>query len=83
MRTLLNTGVCGNGIWEPPEQCDCGGAVACTNNTCCNADCTLKAGKACKYVGKRRGREVEGTKGIDRLTWMTGCHVGVMWVLLS
>ncbi|XP_027455936.1 A disintegrin and metallopeptidase domain 3-like isoform X1 [Zalophus californianus] len=33
---------CGNGILEPPEQCDCGLAEECSHKKCCNPnDCTL------------------------------------------
>ncbi|KAL7821618.1 Metallo-peptidase family M12 domain-containing protein [Trichoderma aethiopicum] len=33
---------CGNGIVEEGEQCDCGGAEGCGNNSCCDA-------KTCKF----------------------------------
>uniref|UniRef100_A0A8C7AVU1 Disintegrin and metalloproteinase domain-containing protein 18 n=1 Tax=Neovison vison TaxID=452646 RepID=A0A8C7AVU1_NEOVI len=33
---------CGNGILEPPEQCDCGLEEECSHKKCCNPlDCTL------------------------------------------
>ncbi|KAG8512505.1 A disintegrin and metallopeptidase domain 3, partial [Galemys pyrenaicus] len=40
--------VCGNGILEPPEQCDCGSVEHCTHEKCCRAeDCSLIKGAKC------------------------------------
>ncbi|XP_057553460.1 A disintegrin and metallopeptidase domain 3-like [Hippopotamus amphibius kiboko] len=39
---------CGNGVLEPPEQCDCGVAEHCTHKKCCDASsCTLIGDAEC------------------------------------
>jgi hypothetical protein len=43
--TLLTGQTCGNGIVEGDEDCDCGGAAGCDNNTCCNPE-------TCKFIGE-------------------------------
>ncbi|NXY78964.1 ADA32 protein, partial [Glareola pratincola] len=39
--------VCGNGVVEPGEQCDCGAAQACAPDTCCTPQCHFKPGTQC------------------------------------
>ena len=42
---LAGTSVCGNGIKEAGEQCDCG--KNCQQSSCCSTNCTLKANAVC------------------------------------
>ncbi|KAI9218483.1 Metallo-peptidase family M12-domain-containing protein [Blastocladiella britannica] len=44
---VLSKSICGNGMVEDGEQCDCGGVQGCAGNACCNTDCTLKSGAVC------------------------------------
>ncbi|NXS46549.1 ADA32 protein, partial [Balaeniceps rex] len=39
--------VCGNGVVEPGEQCDCGAAEACLEDKCCTKTCQFKPGVEC------------------------------------
>ncbi|NXV17536.1 ADA32 protein, partial [Cepphus grylle] len=39
--------ICGNGVVEPGEQCDCGAAEACALDTCCTPQCNFKPGMQC------------------------------------
>lgn len=39
----ITESICGNGIVEPGEECDCGGEDGCSSNKCCDP-------KTCKFV---------------------------------
>ncbi|NXW44828.1 ADA32 protein, partial [Nyctiprogne leucopyga] len=39
--------VCGNGVVERGEQCDCGAAKACSKDKCCTKTCRFKPGVKC------------------------------------
>ncbi|CAM2095535.1 unnamed protein product [Caretta caretta] len=39
--------MCGNGVTDDEEECDCGMDEVCLRNGCCLANCTVKPGAAC------------------------------------
>ncbi|XP_032936937.1 disintegrin and metalloproteinase domain-containing protein 32-like [Catharus ustulatus] len=46
-RLARNGAVCGNGVVEPGEQCDCGTAKECLQDKCCTNRCRLKPKAKC------------------------------------
>ncbi|XP_034376496.1 disintegrin and metalloproteinase domain-containing protein 25-like [Arvicanthis niloticus] len=47
--SILNSKLCGNGVVDDGEQCDCGSVEMCKGDPCCNSWCTLKDGAACAF----------------------------------
>ncbi|EON64711.1 hypothetical protein W97_03944 [Coniosporium apollinis CBS 100218] len=46
--TTISGQMCGNGIVEEGEECDCGGPEGCGDNACCEpATCQFRAGAVC------------------------------------
>ncbi len=46
--TTINGAQCGNGVVEEGEQCDCGSAEECGNNSCCDpGTCQFRNGAVC------------------------------------
>lgn len=43
----ITKGMCGDGIRDEGEECDCGGPEKCRGNPCCTEDCKLKRGAVC------------------------------------
>ncbi|XP_053135869.1 disintegrin and metalloproteinase domain-containing protein 9-like [Hemicordylus capensis] len=44
---ILTPSVCGNGIVEGREECDCGDEPQCKRESCCLSDCTVAPGAEC------------------------------------
>ncbi|XP_074833070.1 disintegrin and metalloproteinase domain-containing protein 20-like [Carettochelys insculpta] len=46
-RKIFGTQVCGNGVIEDEEECDCGMDEMCLRSGCCLSNCAIKPGAAC------------------------------------
>ncbi|RHZ61686.1 hypothetical protein Glove_346g184 [Diversispora epigaea] len=47
-KTIIIEAMCGNGLKESGEECDCGSAEECANDPCCDGStCKLKSGALC------------------------------------
>ncbi|NXL94573.1 ADA18 protein, partial [Alectura lathami] len=44
---IFQVAVCGNGVVEHGEQCDCGSTAECAKDMCCTDRCKLKPGLVC------------------------------------
>ncbi|KAK9718179.1 hypothetical protein K7432_005694 [Basidiobolus ranarum] len=50
-KNIIRQAMCGNGIKEEGEECDCGSAEDCQKSACCTSTCKLKAGAVCSDDG--------------------------------
>ncbi|XP_025042720.2 disintegrin and metalloproteinase domain-containing protein 20-like [Pelodiscus sinensis] len=46
-KKIFGTQMCGNGVTEEEEECDCGMDEVCQRSGCCLSNCTIKPGAAC------------------------------------
>jgi hypothetical protein len=44
----IREAMCGNGVKEGDEQCDCGSDAECANDPCCDVGCQLRVGRQCR-----------------------------------
>jgi hypothetical protein len=51
MRTINDGGVCGDGIRDPGEECDCGNN--CDKDECCTKECKLRPGALCSDANEK------------------------------
>ncbi|XP_056677716.1 disintegrin and metalloproteinase domain-containing protein 1a-like isoform X2 [Monodelphis domestica] len=47
--SIFRVSVCGNGILDREEECDCGNEETCANDPCCLPTCRLTEGSTCAF----------------------------------
>ncbi|RIA86122.1 Metallo-peptidase family M12-domain-containing protein [Glomus cerebriforme] len=58
-KSILSQSMCGNGLKEDNEECDCGTSADCANDPCCDgATCKLKGGAVCENCQYKPANEV-------------------------
>jgi hypothetical protein len=64
---IISGGVCGNGIKEEGEECDCGSPEECANDPCCMQGCKLRVGATCSDSNDKCCRSCQIVKKEERL----------------
>ena len=78
-KRIITGNVCGNGIKEVGEECDCGSDENCAKDPCCNTGCKLKPEAKCSPLHDGcctdKCQIIEASKGQVCLTSKDPCQV--------